>query len=85
VSRAAGDDLDQPGIVEVAEALDDVSSQSVEIVERGGKEPVPEARGFGQVSIAGLDEEGLILARRDDLPRQVLGKLRDEERMRELL
>ncbi len=85
VGRAAGDDLDQAGVVEVAEALNDVSVQRVEVLQRGLKEAPPEARGLGQVVVAGLDEVGLVLARGDDLARDVLGKLGDEERMGELL
>src|ERR1019366_3820978 len=85
VSRAAGDDLDQAGVVEVPEALDDVSPKRVEVGKRSREEAAPEAGGLGQVSIAGLDEVSLILARGDDLASEVLGELGDEERVRQLL
>ena len=85
VGRGASDDLDQAGVVEVAEAPNDVAAERVEVFERGGEEAAPEARGLGQVHVAGLDEESLVLARGDDLAGQVFGKFGEEERVGELL
>jgi hypothetical protein len=45
---------------------------------------MPEAGGLGEVSFAGLDEEGLVFAGGDDLAGQVVGKLRNEDRVGEL-
>ena len=75
----AGDDLDQAGVVEVAEAVDDVAVEGVEVVERGGKETAPEARGLREMGVARLDEVGLILSCGHDLARKVLGELSNEE------
>jgi len=85
VGRRAGDDLNQAGVVEVAETADDVAVEGIEIVESGGKEPAPEARRLGEMGVAGLDEVGLILACGEDLARKVLGKFGYEERMSQLL
>ena len=47
VGGAAGDDVDQADVVEVAEAVDDVPVEVVEVFERLREEAVPEARGLG--------------------------------------
>ena len=85
VGGAAGDDLDEAGVVEVAEAGDDVAVEGVEVVERVGEEAVPEAGGLGVVGFAGLDEEGFVFAGGDDLAREVVGELGDEDGVGELL
>jgi hypothetical protein len=85
VGGAAGDDLDQADVVEVAEALDDVAAEGVEVVERLGEEAVPEAGGLGEVGVAGLDEVGLVFAGGDDLAGEVVGELGDEDGVGELL
>ena len=46
---------------------------------------MPEAGGLGEVVVAGLDEEGLVLARGDDLAGEVVGELGDEDGVGELL
>jgi hypothetical protein len=85
VGRARGKNLDHADVVEVAEAIDDLPAERIEVVERSGKEVVPEARRLGEVGLAGLDKERLILAGSDDLPRHVLRELGEEERMSKLL
>ena len=84
VGRAAGEDFDHAVVVEVAESLDDVAAEGVEIVQRGGEEAPPEARGLGEVEIAGLDEIGLVFAGGDDFASEVPGELGDEDWMGEL-
>ena len=84
VGGGAGDDLDQSGVVEAAEAADDVAVEGVEVIERGGEEAAPEAGSFGEVSVAGLDEEGLVLARGDDFAGKVFGEFGEEVGVGEL-
>ena len=85
VGGSAGDDLDEADVVEVAEAVDDVAVEGVEVFEGLREEAVPEAGGLGEVGFAGLDEEGLVFARGDDLAREVVGELGDEDGVGELL
>jgi hypothetical protein len=85
VCRRAGDDVDQARVVEVAEAFDDVLAESVEVVEGLGEEAVPEAGGLGVVGLAGLGKEGLVFAGGHHLAAEILGELREEDRVGELL
>ena len=85
MGRAAGEDLNPSGVVEVAKTLDDIAVERIEIIQRGSEEAAPEARRLGQVDIAGLDEESLVLARGCDLSAQVPGELGDKGRVRQLL
>ncbi len=82
---AAGDDVDEADVVEVAEAGDDVAVEGVEVFEGLREEAMPEAGGLGEVGFAGLDEEGLVFAGSDDLAVEVVGELGDEDGVRELL
>jgi len=82
VGGAAGDDVDEADVVEVAEAFDDVSIEVPEVFEGLREEALPEAGALGQVSFAGLDEVGLVFAGSDDLAGEVVGKLGDEDRVR---
>jgi hypothetical protein len=84
VCGATGDDLDEAGVVEVAEASDDVSVKGAEVFECLREETMPEPRSLRQVSLAGLDEVGFVFAGGDDLAIEIVGKFRDEDRMREL-
>jgi len=85
VSCAAGDDLDQTEVVEVAEAGDDVAVEVVELVEGFGEEALPEARGFGEVIFAGAFEEGFVFAGGVDLALDVARELGEEDGVGELL
>jgi hypothetical protein len=85
VGGAAGEDLDHAGVVEVTEAADDVSTDGVEVVERGGEEAAPHARGLGEVHVSGLDEVGFVLAGGDYFAREIAGKFGEEEWVGELL
>ena len=85
VGGAAGDDVDQADVVEVAEAGDDVVVEVIEVFEGLREEAMPEAGGLGEVGFAGLDEEGLVFAGGDDLAVEVVGEFGDEDGMRELL
>jgi len=85
VSRSAGDDVDQANVIEVAEAGDDVSVEMIEVFESLGEETLPEAGSFGEVDISRLEEEGFVFARGDDLAREVIGELCNEDGVRELL
>ncbi len=85
VGGSAGDDVDEADVVEVAEAGDDVVVEVIEVFEGLREEAVPEAGGLGEVSFAGLDEEGLVFAGGDDLAVEVVGELGDEDGVGELL
>ena len=85
VGGAAGDELDEADVVEVAEGGDDVAVEALEVFERLGEETMPEAGGLGEVMVAGLDEEGLVLGGGDDLASDVAGELGDEGGVGELL
>ena len=51
VGGAAGDDVDEADLVEVAEGADDVAVEVMEVFEGFGEEVVPEAGGLGEVSV----------------------------------
>ncbi len=84
VRGAAGDDLDQAGVIEVTESRDDVAVERAKVIESLRKEAMPEAGGLGQVGFAGLNKVRLILARGDDLAPEIIRKLGDEAWVREL-
>ena len=67
VGGAAGDDVDEAGVVEVAEGGDDVAIEVIEVVERLREETLPEAGGLGEMVVAGLEEEGFVFAGGYDL------------------
>jgi len=85
VGCAAGDDVDEADVVEVTEAGDDVAVEVIEVFEGLREEAVPEAGGLGEVSFAGLDEEGLVFAGGDYFAIEIVGELCDEDGVRELL
>ena len=85
VGGAAGDDVDEAGLLEVLEALDDVAVEGLEVVQRLLKEVLPEAGGLGVVGLAGLGEEGLVFAGVDDLAGNVFRELGEEDGVGELL
>jgi len=69
----------------VAEAGDDVSVEMVEVFEGVREETLPEAGGFGEVDVTGLEEEGFVFACGNDFTCEVVGELCNEDRVRELL
>lgn len=81
---ATGNDINQSDVIEVPEGRNDVAIKISELIQCRLKEPMPEPRGFGKVGLSGLNEECLIFSCCNDLSGQVLWKLSDEDRMREL-
>src|ERR1700737_857356 len=84
VGRSAGNDVDKADVVEVAKGLDDVAVEALEVVERCREEALPEASCLGEMSVAGLEEVGLVFAGGHDLARDVFWKLGLEGGMGEL-
>jgi uncharacterized protein YkwD len=85
VGGGAGNDVNEAGLLEVAEGADEVLFEGVELVQRGGVEALPEAGGLGVVGLAGELEGGLVFPGGDDLASQVFGELGEEGRVAELL
>ncbi len=85
VGGAAGDDVDEAGVVEVAEGADDVAVEVEEVFEGLGEEAVPEAGGLGEMGFAGLDEEGLVFTGGDNFAIEVVGEFGGEDGVSELL
>jgi len=85
MSGAAGDDINQSDIVEMAKARDDVLVEDVEILQSLGEEALPEAGGLGKMVIACLKKIGLVFSGCNNLAIEILGKLRDEDGMAKLL
>ena len=84
VGCAAGDDLDEALVVEVAEALDDVAVERLEVADGIGETLAPEAGGLGVAGFAHRGEVGFIFAGGDDLALDVLGELGFEDGMGKL-
>ena len=85
VGGSAGDDVDEAGVVEVAEAADEIAVVVIEVFEGLREEAMPEARSFGEMCLAGLDEEGFVFAGGDDFAIEVVREFGDEDGVSELL
>ena len=85
VRRAAGDDLDEPGLVEVLEPFDDAAIECLEVIERLREEALPEARRLRIVGLTGLGEERLVFPGGDNFAFHVFRKLGEEDRVGKLL
>ena len=85
VRGAAGDDLNQTLVVEVAESLNNIAAERVEVAQGVREELVPEAGGLGEVGLARGGEVGIVLAGGDDLALHVAWELSLEDRMGKLL
>ena len=85
VRGGAGDDFNETGFVEVAEAGDDVALKRVKVFEGLSEETLPEAGGFGVLNLTGLSEEGFVFAGGDNFSVEVVGELRGEGWMGKLL
>jgi len=85
VGGTAGDDLDQAGVVEVAEALDDVAVKVLEVSEGVAKILLPEAGELSVVELADGEEVGFIFAGGEDLAIEVAGEVSFEDGVGELL
>src|SRR5690242_19497789 len=81
---AAGDDLDQADLVEMPKTLHDVLVKAVEVFKRLREEAMPEASRLGIMFFARLGEIGFVFLRGDNLAGQVVGKLCNEDGVREL-
>ncbi len=85
VGGAAGDDLDQAGIVEVAKAFDDVAVEGLEVGEGVGEIFLPEAGELGVVEFADGEEVGFIFAGGEDLALEIAGEVGLEDGVGKLL
>ena len=85
VGGAAGDDVDEAKVVEVAEAFDDVAVEGFEVVEGVGEVLVPETGELGVVELADGEEVGFVFAGGDDLALDVVGEVSLEDGVGELL
>ena len=85
VGGAAGDDLDEAGVVEVAKAFDDVAVEGIEVVEGVGEVFLPEAGELGVVEFADGEEVGFVFAGGEDFALEVAGEVGLEDGVGELL
>ncbi len=85
VGGAAGDDLDEALVVEVAEAFDDVAVESFEVMQGVREIFLPEAGELGVVEFADGEEVGLVFAGGQDLAVEIAREVGFEDGVGELL
>src|SRR5690242_17664239 len=85
MGSAAGDDLNRPGVIEMAEPFDDVSTELIIVVQRLFVEPFPVIGHAQGLSVALASKVFSVFAGCSYLAQQVLGKFFFEDRVRKLL
>ena len=84
VGGSTGDDVDEAGVVEVTEGLNNILIEGVEVFEGLREKMLPETGGFSEMVFSCLTEERLVFASGDNFAVEVVGKLGEEDGVGEL-